>query len=271
MAEGQIVGRTPEPRDRETLAGDLRRLGLHEGMIVIAHSSLSALGWVNGGPVAVVQALMDVLTAEGTLVMPAHTGLSDPATWENPPVPCAWWEAIRNTMPAYEPSITPTREMGVIAESFRTWPGVIRSAHPRVSFSAWGKHAARIISKHSLDNSLGEGSPLARIYQLDGWVLLMGVSYDNNTSFHLAEYRIPARKELSMGAPVMKAQERVWAVYEDIDLDSDVFQTIGTAFDARHDVLRGKIGSGESRLFRQREAVDFALEWLTQHAKDESD
>ncbi len=142
MTELETIQNIPTPRTRETLAADLRALGLRAGAVVIVHSSLSAIGWVSGGSVAVVQALMDVLTPTGTLVMPTHTGdLSDPSFWQNPPVPEAWWDIIRDTMPAFDPEVTPTRGMGRIVETFRTWPGVLRSSHPQVSFAAWGQHA----------------------------------------------------------------------------------------------------------------------------------
>ncbi|MBW8821656.1 MAG: AAC(3) family N-acetyltransferase, partial [Streptomyces sp.] len=67
---------------RDTLAGQLRELGVRSGEILLVHSSLSALGWVCGGPVAVVQGLLDALGPDGTLVVPTQTGdLSDPAVW----------------------------------------------------------------------------------------------------------------------------------------------------------------------------------------------
>jgi aminoglycoside 3-N-acetyltransferase len=76
------------PHTVDSLAAEFRRLGLKEGMTVIVHSSLSSLGFVCGGPVAVVQALMKVVTEEGTLVMPAFSpDYSDPSRWDNPPVP----------------------------------------------------------------------------------------------------------------------------------------------------------------------------------------
>jgi aminoglycoside 3-N-acetyltransferase len=71
VAERDAIARCTEPRTRESLAQDLRELGTSAGMTILVHPSLSSLGWVCGGPVAVVQALMDVITPEGTIVMPA--------------------------------------------------------------------------------------------------------------------------------------------------------------------------------------------------------
>lgn len=68
---------TPPPTGplvtRGTLAAGLRELGVRTGDTLLAHSSLSALGWVCGGPVAVVRALLDVLGPDGTLVVPTQT------------------------------------------------------------------------------------------------------------------------------------------------------------------------------------------------------
>jgi aminoglycoside 3-N-acetyltransferase len=268
MGVHMVEGRTTKqlmPHTRESLTHDLSQLGLEKGMIVIVHSSLKSLGYVTGGPVAVIQALTDVITPSGTIVMPMHTSdYSDPALWQNPPVPEEWWPIIREHMPAFEPELTPTQGMGVIVETFRKWPGVLRSSHPAVSFGAWGKCAEEIVSNHSLNNSLGERSPLARIYDLDGWVLLLGVGYGNNTSFHLAEYRAPGIKECRQGAPIFEDGKREWTAYEDLDKDSSCFEELGIDFEKDKAVKTGKIGSANTRLFRQREAVDFAQQWLTE-------
>lgn len=155
---------TPPPTGplvtRDTLATQLRALGVEPGETLLMHSSLSSLGWVCGGAVAVVQGLFDTLGPDGTLVVPTQTrSLSDPALWANPPVPEAWWDTIRATMPAFDPLVTPSRGVGVIPETVRTWPGALRSAHPQTSFAAVGPRAAEIIEGHAPDCRLGEHSP----------------------------------------------------------------------------------------------------------------
>jgi aminoglycoside 3-N-acetyltransferase len=109
MSEQRLIQQTSSPRTRESLAPDLRALGVEAGMSLEVHSSLSTLGWVCGGPVAVVQALMDVVTETGTLLMPTHSpNNTDPAKWSNPPVPEVWWSALYEQMPAFDPRITPS-------------------------------------------------------------------------------------------------------------------------------------------------------------------
>jgi len=263
MTELNTIQNIPTPRTRETLAADLRALGLTSDMTVLVHSSLSAIGWVSGGSVAAVQALMDVLTPTGTLVMPTHTSdLSDPSFWQNPPVPEAWWDIIRDTMPAFDSALTPTRGMGRIVETFRTWPGVLRSSHPQVSFAAWGQHAEFITAQHGLDDSLGEQSPLARIYDRDGLVLLLGVPYGNNTSFHLSEYRAGGAQRIVQGAPISENGQRVWKLINDIDWNADYFDELGADFERACAVKLGPVGSATARLFAQRAVVDFAVQWI---------
>ncbi|MCA9642384.1 MAG: AAC(3) family N-acetyltransferase, partial [Myxococcales bacterium] len=165
MSEEDAIAKAETPATVASLEADLRAIGLAAGQVVLVHSSLSALGWVAGGAQAVVEALLNVLTDAGTLVMPAYsTGNSEPTHWREPPVPEAWWQIIRDQMPAFDRKRTPTREMGAIAELFRTWPDARRSDHPACSFAAWGRYAHAITAEHRLNSSFGEDSPLARVY-----------------------------------------------------------------------------------------------------------
>ena len=268
MPEGQVVQNTETLATVESLRADFETLGIEKGMVLLVHSSLSAMGWVCGGAVAVIIALQEVLGETGTLVMPAHsTDLSDPSQWENPPVPESWWQTIRETMPAYDPDLTPTRSMGKIVETFRKQNGVLRSAHPQSSFCARGPQASSIINNHALAYGMGENSPLARIYDLQGFVLLLGVDHSRNTSIHLAEYRadFPSKRVVREGAPISQAGSRSWTTFEDIDVDDSDFDRLGEDFlhaDAGTVVQQGKVGIANCQLMPQRAIVDFAVNWL---------
>ncbi len=172
MKMNEIVESTQFPNTIQTITNDLKALGVEKGMTIIVHSSLSSIGWISGGVVAVVEALMKVVTEEGTIIMPTQSSdLSDPKHWSRPPVPEDWWQIIRDSVPAFDPRITPTRGMGKIVECFRTYPNVVRSNHPLGSFVCMGKHAEEITMNHSLSMSLGEESPLKK------YTILMGTYY----------------------------------------------------------------------------------------------
>lgn len=256
------------PQTRQTILEGLRGLGLSEGSVLLVHSSLRSLGWVCGGGVALIQALINALGDNGTLVMPAHSGdLSDPSTWSYPPVPEAWWESIRRTMPAFEPAITPTRGIGRVPELFRSWPGTLRSSHPQVSFAARGPVAAAITGGHSLDYGLGLGSPLARLREERASVLHLGSGWESTTAFHLAEYECewPGKKTVLLGSLLLREGRNVWTEYRDINYNSDDFGALGEDFERGGQVLRGRIGRAGCLLFGLGEAVEFAEEWLPRH------
>ena len=272
MSEKEVIKKSSRPQTVETLVRDLKNIGAMEGIVLLVHSSLSSIGWTSGGAVAVILALEEVLGEEGTLIMPAHSGdLSDPAKWENPPVPKDWCKIIRETMPVFDPELTPTRGVGTIPEVFRRQKGVLRSNHPQVSFTAWGKYAEYITGNHSLEYAFGEKSPLAKVYELDGYVLLLGIGYINNTSIHLAEYRAdyPSKKEEVYGTPLLVSGERKWVDIKDVKTNTDDFEKLGSDFmkNKGSGIRTSNIGQARSQLFRQRDLVDFAVSWMEANRK----
>ena len=268
MSERDVIEASTAPVTHDQIVTDLRRLGLSRGDTLIVHSSLSSIGYVIGGAQTVVGALLDSIGSVGTLTMPGHSGaLSEPSYWKNPPVPQAWWEIERAAMPAFDPNLTSLREMGVIPETFQRLPGVKRSNHPRHSLLAFGPLADFIIDGHSLADGLGEQSPLARLYERDARVLLLGVPHANNTSLHLAEYRAkwPSKTHTTQGSPILVNGRREWVTYEELETSADDFDLIGAELDANELQTSGLVGRATTRLMSQRAVVDFAVNWISQN------
>lgn len=269
MSQLDTIEKIDSPRTIESLVRDLRQLGLKPGMNVIVHSSLSSIGWVSGGASAVVMALMEVITENGTLMMPTHSsGYSEPSYWQNPPVPESWWKEIRSTMPAFSTSTTPSEHMGAIPEVFRKFSNVLRSYHPATSFASWGKNAKRYTEGFQLEFAMSDLSPLGKLYEDDGYILLLGVEHSSNTSLHLAETRIEGFPTEIQGGPVIENNKRVWKEYEDYKYDSEDFDVIGSRFEESNEVNCGKIGSSKSKLISMRKLVDFALLWMKENRKN---
>lgn len=249
-----------------SLTRDLRRLGISEGMLLNVHSAMSKLGFVVGGAQTVVDGLLDALGPAGTLMMPSHSGqLSDPGNWQSPPAPEAWWQTIRDEMPAFDRQRTPTRIMGVIPELFRTYPGAARSPHPQTSHAALGPLAAEIIAEHPLDCLFGDASPMGKLYALDGWVLLLGVGHGNNTVLHLAEDRatFPSKTLQQEGSPIQTGEGRIWQTFNPLKISAEDFPAIGEAFASSGREITGLVGGANARLMRARAVVDFGTDWIS--------
>lgn len=256
-----------EMQTRATLGEALRDLPVERGEHLLVHTALSHVGFVSGGPQTFIEALIDVVGPKGTIMMPTHTpDLTEPSRWQNPPADRSLWQGIRDTLPAFDPARTPCRFMGVVPETFRTWPGVLRSHHPQVSFAAWGRHAEALLRDHALAPGLGEGSPLARFEALGGRVLLVGCGYESCTMLHLSEYRAAGDGgfRIREGAPMLRDGRRVWVEFDDLALDAEMFPAIGAAFEAARPqyVVWGRIGRAEARLVDARALVAWGAESL---------
>jgi len=269
MSELTSIEKISRPNTTASLIRDLKALGLQKGDVVIAHASLSALGWIAGREMAVIDALLAVLEPEGTLIMPSQSGEnSDPQYWENPPVPESWWEEIRANMPPFDPDRTPTRAMGKIVDALLSYPGRIRSNHPQVSFCGVGPLASEILADHVLSPGLGKGSPLQKLYDHQAKILLLGVGYGNCTSLHLPESQLDNVSWYQSGASVSIDGKAQWISFEEIEYDDDDFEALGNDYEKIHQVCQGYVGAALCRYIDMQELCDFGLNWLKQHRGD---
>jgi aminoglycoside 3-N-acetyltransferase len=225
-----------------SLAADFVQLGLRAGAIVMVHSSLGRIGWTDGGPETVIEALLEVLGPEGTLVMPAESPqLAEPGNKH-----------------VFDPRTTPTT-MGAIPEAFRSFPGTQRSNHPLVSVCANGSCAQQITAEHALEFCEGRGTPFERLYELNAWTLLIGVGFDRCTSLHFAESMVPGRRTTISRFPMIEKGVRVWVEKPDMANDNGThFPIVGQRFGEPGQVRRGKVGNADALFFSTRALVDFA-------------
>jgi aminoglycoside 3-N-acetyltransferase len=245
-----------------SIADDLRTLGLTAGDTVCVHIKMSAIGLVIGGPQAIVEALIATVSPGGTVMMPAFSGdHSDPAEWRHPPAPTDQFEKIRDQMPAYDRACTPTRGLGQVAEYFRTYPGVLRSPHPQSSFSALGPQAETLTARHPFDNRFGPESPLGRLMDLDGKVLLLGAPHDTVSLFHLTQHLVGAFPEIEKAAPIIERGERRWVRYRDIDYPFDWFVAGVASLIAKSIAATGQVSTAASVLFPAAGAVAHLVKW----------
>ena len=257
------------------IPGDIKAaltdVGVRNGQTIMVHTSLSSLGYVCGGAQAVIEALLDCVGNEGTVMMPTQSWKNlDPTAgvyWREPE---EWWPAIREYIPAYDKRITPTNTMGAVSEMFRQWPGTLRSDHPARSVAAWGHYAQYLTENHDLSDIFGDSSPVGRLYELDGYVLLIGVGYDKNTSLHLADVRAeyPGKHMVTLNSAIKVNGQRIWKSYETLAVDGEDFPAIGEAFERTGQVRHASLGNGILSMMSQRALVDFAVEWI---GKTESD
>ncbi|WP_019413161.1 aminoglycoside N(3)-acetyltransferase [Paenisporosarcina sp. TG20] len=266
MSEFDRVRETTSFQSVETLKQQLQTLGIQSGDAIMVHSSIKSMGWIAGGPKAVIDALMETITPEGTIVMAAQSAEnSEPSYWMLPPVPEDWHEPIRQHMPAYDPHLTPLRGMGKIAECFHRHPKTIRSYHPVHSLMAWGKHAEKWMMEHPLEDSFGMRSPLGAILNENVKILLIGVGYDSCTALHLSENLLEEKTYTDQGAAMLVDGDRTWIEYQSIDVDSDRFPMLGQAFESTHShaLHIGKLGQAECRVIQMNPLIHFGVEWLT--------
>jgi aminoglycoside 3-N-acetyltransferase len=232
------------PPNATQLAAQLRQLGVHPGGTLVVHTSFRAIGPVEGGPAAVIQALLQALGG-GTLVMPTMTGSRRPEP--------------------YDPATTPTKNMGVVAETFWRQPGVLRSDHPTSSFAATGPHAPAITAPQPLEPVHGLDSPIGRVYELDGQVLLLGVGHSVNTTIHIAEALAGVPYGIQKWCTALVDGTPTRLSFRETDHCCLNFSRIGDVLSERGLQTVGPVGNATAILASSQDVVNAALELLEQN------
>ena len=241
----------------------------------MVHTSMSAIGWVVGGEDSIVLALLDAVGPAGTLA--AYAG------WDEDPYHLAAWpenwrRAYEGELPPYDASISVAdHENGRVPERIRTWPGAVRGEHPEANFVALGPRAAWLVSPHPFDEAYGPGTPLARLVEAEGQILMVGAPLGTVTLLHHAEALadVPNKRRVTYRMPVVEDGASVWRTFHDIDTSAegafpyadvtgqdDAFEVIAREALAAGCGVTGRVGDAESHLFEARQLLTFAVAWL---------
>jgi aminoglycoside 3-N-acetyltransferase len=237
-------------------------IGLEAGDAVLVHAALRKVGPIVGGPDMLVAALRDVVGPEGTIL--AYTD------WQSGPE-ANTQGAERTDIPPFDPLTSrATRDNGYFPEMLRTTPGALRSGNPGASVAALGGKASWFTADHPLDYGYGPGSPLAKLVEAEGKVLMLGAPLDTMTLLHHAEHlaNIPHRIKRYEG-PLLVDGKTVWRWFEEYDtsdppgdLRDEYMADVVEDFLAADHGRRGSVGAAPSVMVKAREIVPFAVEWL---------
>lgn len=226
---------------RAEIAMQLGALGVERGGILLLHTSFRAIRPIEGGPLGLIEAVRDALGPEGTLVMPSWTGDDDEP---------------------FDPSTTPAApDLGVVADTFWRLPRVLRSDHAHACAAA-GPEAVAITADPLPLPPHAPASPVGRVHDRGGQVLLLGVGHDANSTLHLAEllagvpYRIPKH------CTILRKGRRVRIEYDENDHCCQRFALADDWLRMRGLQAEGRVGHAHARLARARDIVEVTRERL---------
>ncbi len=211
--------------NKAEIVSGLRKLGLKEGDAVLLHSSLVSLGYVEGGPDAVVDAFLEVLGAKGTLVVPVFGAL------------------------------------GILTDTVKKRPGAVVSPCPKGTVAALGAAAAELCRDHWQAESVhGADTPYTRLAKLGGYICLLGVDQDRNTTLHSVEalLELPYLSDTTatFAVPSGEIVEKSWKYYPGPHRD---FIGLERYFRESGALKIESIGHAEVRLIKSQDLFDIAL------------
>ncbi len=238
--------------NKTEISDGLRRLGIVAGDRILVHSSLKSFGRVEGGPDAVIDALLEAVAPGGTVMVPTLTGRREDSA-EHPPV-----FDVRNT-----PCWT-----GLIPETFRKRADAVRSLHPTHSAAAIGPQAELLTRDHSKSPTpCGENSPYMRLAELDGKVVFLGVSLYCCTLLHTVEelaqspYHLTPFPAAASITDYLGRTFTIEAVLHDWNTERR-FEAIEPVWLKEGVMTKGCIGPSDIRVVRAKPAIETALRIL---------
>jgi aminoglycoside 3-N-acetyltransferase len=241
-----------EKMNKTEIVDGLRRLGITDGDCILVHSSLKSFGHLEGGAEAVIDALLDAVGPEGTVMVPTLTGRREDSA-EHPPV-----FDVRNT-----PCWT-----GLIPETLRKRADAVRSLHPTHSAAAIGPQAEFLTKDHLRSRTpCGPDSPYMRLAELDGKAVFLGVTLYCCTLLHTVEELAESPYHLMPDAAPARITDHqgntftVEVVLHDWNTERR-FEAIEPVWLEKGVMTKGRVGRCDVRIVRAKPAIETALRIL---------
>ncbi len=159
---------------RDRLVDDLRRLGIQPGDHLGLGISFRSIGRVADGPETLIDALLEAVGPDGTIMIPAFTQLF-PRTIT----------ATGRVEYVFDPARTPAYT-GLVPETLRRRRDAIRSRHPVCSIAALGRLARQLTEGHDADAPAY--LPYSRLAGCGGKLLFIGIGERMPGFNHEAQY-----------------------------------------------------------------------------------
>ena len=233
---------------RRQIADGLRQMGLRSGDGTVVHSSLSSMGRVEGGAQAVVEAFLEVLGPQGILMVPTFT---------------------HSGTEYFDPVQSPSKN-GAITEAARHYPGARRSLHPTHAVTVIGPEADALIRDDLERGPLGRDCALDRLAKKGGWILLLGVSHQVNSTIHVGEdyagdpdrhkrWNPDNPKRVILNHPETGETE---VLITSMMGGTVAFEKMEGALRARGQIADGRIGAARCQLMRGQHVIDATADIL---------
>lgn len=204
--------------DKAEIKKHLSDFGLKNGDVVIVHSSLSSTGYVKGGADALVDAFLETIGNEGTLVAPVFGNL------------------------------------GVFTDTLKNRSEAVVSDCPLGTVAAIGANAEFICRDHrKADTAYGHNTPYIKIAELGGYVCLLGVDQDRNTTLHSVEALLELPYLGTQKIKLENGNEKSFKCYPGPHRD---FIGIDHVMCQNGKMKIGKIGKAVVRLMKSQDLID---------------
>jgi aminoglycoside 3-N-acetyltransferase len=270
-----MTGRCPRIT-KSQLVMQCKEIGLAIGDTVMVHASCRSVGEMLGGPDVLIDAILESVGSEGTMMV--YVGCPSPYDDVGRRIFSPEQEAfIIEHCPPFDPdTCRASRDFGILAEFFRTRVGVRLSRNVGARMAALGAKADWLTREHSLAYGLGKDSPLERLCQIGGKVLLVGADFDNVTLLHYAEAisSVTDKKIVHIKVPLLVSGERQWVDVEEYNSSTGIrdcpdrfFAEIIQQFLETSDAACGKFGNAISYALPAKTLVDFAIPLMVKTAR----